>query len=337
MKLSIIMPIHNLDNRYLSKCLESILNQEFCDFELLCINDCSPNLENAVLLSSYVAKDFRIKLINLEKNVGAAAARNVGLDHLQGEFVAFVDGDDYLDLDYYQKLMAIMENESADLLMCGFARVNDYGKVLKVREPANLVATSLQDNNKVLQFKELSYGLWNKIYRASLVKNLRFLSGVRLAEDVHFNFNAFLLADKSVSTNQVRYNYRLNHQSVTSNERDGVTTITTNLTVLSYLLIDYARIKDKLDVSPKLNQEIIHYFYYRFIRYANKFGRIKDRELAQELWREYTKFFANDFVKIANEKRFFYRLMALSFGNKRRLSMIKLKVLIYSRLLALAK
>ena len=101
-KISIIIPIYNTE-KYLRRCLDSVCNQTFGDIEIICINDCSTD-GSLNILNEYAQKDNRIKIINFIENKGVAIARNTGIDEAQGEYISFVDADDYVDLDFFEKL-----------------------------------------------------------------------------------------------------------------------------------------------------------------------------------------------------------------------------------------
>ena len=118
-KVSVIIPVYNTEN-YLRKCLDSVCNQTLRDIEIVCINDCSPDscLE---ILKEYASKDERIKIIDFKENKGAACARNAGIDAAQGEYLGFVDSDDFIDLDFYEKLYNKAIETGADAVKGNYA------------------------------------------------------------------------------------------------------------------------------------------------------------------------------------------------------------------------
>lgn len=111
-QVSVIIPVYNTE-KYLQKCLDSVCNQTLKDIEIICVNDCSPDNSLAVL-QEYAKNDNRIKLINFTENKGAAAARNAGIDATTGEYIGFVDSDDFVDLDFYEKLYSKAKETDAD-------------------------------------------------------------------------------------------------------------------------------------------------------------------------------------------------------------------------------
>ena len=112
-KVSVIIPVYNTE-KYIPKCLDSVCNQTLSDIEIICINDCSTD-NSLKVLEEYAQKDNRIKIINFEQNKGAAIARNTGIDNAQGEYIGFIDSDDYPDIDFYEKLYNAAIQENADV------------------------------------------------------------------------------------------------------------------------------------------------------------------------------------------------------------------------------
>ena len=113
-KVSVIIPVYNVEP-YLEKCLDSLINQTLKDIEIICINDCSTD-NSLNILEQFKNKDERIKLINLKENKGAAAARNEGLKIAKGEYLGFVDPDDYVDLNFYEELYKKAKQDDADIV-----------------------------------------------------------------------------------------------------------------------------------------------------------------------------------------------------------------------------
>ena len=111
--ISIITTVYNIEN-YIIECLESILNQTFNDFELIIINDCSTD-NSLNIINSYAKKDKRIRIINNEKNMGCGMGRYIGISEAKGDYIAFIDGDDYVDKTYLEKLYNTSIEYDADI------------------------------------------------------------------------------------------------------------------------------------------------------------------------------------------------------------------------------
>lgn len=113
-KVSIIVPVYNVE-KYLSKCLNSLINQTLREIEILCVDDGSTD-NSAKILENFVQKDCRVKVFS-QKNSGQSVARNVAIEHASGEYLGFVDSDDWVDLDYFEKLYSAAKNMTAILLV----------------------------------------------------------------------------------------------------------------------------------------------------------------------------------------------------------------------------
>ena len=112
-KVSVIIPVYNTE-KYLRRCLDSVCNQTLRDIEIICINDCSTD-NSLSILEEYAGNDNRIKLIDFKENKGAAVARNTGIDMAEGKYIGFVDSDDFVDLDFYEKLYTKAVETGADI------------------------------------------------------------------------------------------------------------------------------------------------------------------------------------------------------------------------------
>lgn len=181
MKISVIIPIYNA-GQYLSKCLESILNQTMTDFELVCINDGSTD-SSGLIVKQYIQKDSRIKLYSQE-NKGVSAARNYGIERAEGEYIAFVDADDWVEPDYLEWLYNAATKRNVKIAICGHDIVTDE---TNITEPG--METGLLSSNAALEIALRPNGyqgyLWNKLFHRSLF----FDTGIRLKQ------NIFLLED----------------------------------------------------------------------------------------------------------------------------------------------
>lgn len=127
-KISVVVPIYNVD-RWLPRCLTSIIGQSFTEFELLLVNDGSTD-DSLEICQSFSKKDERIKIINKE-NGGLSDARNAGIDIAQGRYIVFVDSDDYLERNYLFNLYHNIIKTNADIAMCEYKEVTEKGKLIK--------------------------------------------------------------------------------------------------------------------------------------------------------------------------------------------------------------
>lgn len=206
---SIIVPVYNVE-KYLDKCLASISEQTFKEFECIVVDDGSPDNSNDII-DRYVNKDQRFKVIH-QKNMGISAARNAGLAIAQGDYIAFVDSDDYISNEYLEKFALKIANTDADIVICGFIDVfKDSQKTVCFEAPSTEVI-----KQNILADIWPSYP-WNKCYKKYLFENIRFPVG-KIFEDLLTIPEVCLNAHKIVCIPEKLYYYnRQNLNSITSN------------------------------------------------------------------------------------------------------------------------
>lgn len=189
-EVSMIVPVYQVEN-YIAQCIESVLYQTFQDFELILIDDGSKD-QSGSICDSYAEKDDRILVIHT-KNRGAAAARNVGLEQASGNYITFLDGDDYLDKHMIERLYAAIKQSEYDMVVCDFLNLLPDEKdnfIVQLQEKT-------VDGREVLEHlkNEKNYGLWtivwNKIYKREVLENLRFPDG-KYFEDEFFSNKLYL-------------------------------------------------------------------------------------------------------------------------------------------------
>jgi glycosyltransferase involved in cell wall biosynthesis len=196
-KVSVIIPVYNVEP-YLRRCLDSVVNQSLRDIEIICINDASPDNSISILLE-YAAKDTRIKVIDFEQNQGTAVARNAAMAVAQGEYIGFVDSDDYVDLDFYEKLYALAVESGADIVK-GDTIITDY----------NGKASRFSINDKVGIHKAHFYGqFWTAIYKTTLIRHntLTFPKGIINGQDLVFLSQAVFFANTVLTTDAAVYHH----------------------------------------------------------------------------------------------------------------------------------
>lgn len=180
-KISCIVPVYNVE-KYLRRCVDSILNQTFTDFELILVDDGSPDNSPAICYE-YAVKDSRIKVIH-KVNGGVSSARNVGLDVAKGEWICFVDSDDLIEADYMQKMYEAAINNNSDFIMCGIQQIagyetlkNNYKKKIKKNTVCKNRREFLQ---KIIRLRSrlenavVLHSPVNKLFCASLLNGIRF-------------------------------------------------------------------------------------------------------------------------------------------------------------------
>ncbi len=203
MEISVIVPVYNVEN-YLEECLESLVNQTFKDMEIICVNDGSTD-KSGEILKKY---EDRITIITQE-NGGLSSARNSGIEAAQGKYIGFVDSDDWVDRDFYEKLYNAIEETNADIAVASIIRgENKY----RVKYFTQNVYTNLADKMAVCGLPKSCY-VWNKLYKSELIKSSEFQTGVYY-EDVIWTPNILKKANSVVTVPNIEYHYRRNSTSI---------------------------------------------------------------------------------------------------------------------------
>ena len=248
-KVSVIIPVYNVEP-YLEKCLDSLINQTLKDIEIICINDCSTD-NSLNILEQYKNKDERIKLINLKENKGAAIARNEGLKIAKGEYLGFVDPDDYVDLNFYEELYKKAKQDDADIVK---AKRKTYGI------DGDIAMTDLNENiiksgNKFI----FSYEWWSAIYKKDLIEknNILFPIECRKAQDIVFLFRCVLNSNKLSLIDNVFYNYVRRENSLDMGEI-SLDKVKSNLTAIKLILNDLNK-SDLYEKSPNLYSTVYNW------------------------------------------------------------------------------
>ena len=214
-KISIIIPVYKAE-KYLRTCLDSILAQTFKDWEAILVDDGSPD-GSGTILDDYAAKDPRFKVIHKE-NGGASAARNAGLDVAVGEWVAFIDADDYVDADYLESLYSVQQKYNADFVCCGQKKIRQDGSLKFERRYDEACYTEDQFEQMLVEGKLIyQKGPVIKLFSRSILNqyNIRFIKGAITGEDEIFMYTYFLHC-KSVAFSQCTgYNYVVVEGSLT--------------------------------------------------------------------------------------------------------------------------
>jgi glycosyltransferase involved in cell wall biosynthesis len=210
--LSIIVPIYNVEH-YLAKCLESILNQNFQNYELILVNDGSTDGSKKIC-EFYADKDSRIIVVD-KINRGIGSARNCGLNIAKGDYITFVDSDDWLVDNALGEVMSAIINTNSDILIAGHYVLGDEYDVLEENiESESRFLNRVEALDLLLKDKDLRSYTWDKIFRTSLFNNVRFPEG-RNFEDTATVFKLFNLSRRFFQINRAYYNYFRRKGSIT--------------------------------------------------------------------------------------------------------------------------
>ena len=213
--ISVIVPIYNVED-YLTRCLNSIINQTYHNLEIILVDDGSTD-NSGLICDEYQKYDKRIKVIHQE-NGGLSFARNIGLDNALGDLISFVDGDDFIELTMLEELKKCMDITNSDISVCDFYNVYGSNKIRNTNNREEILILKNKDKFNALQseYKSIYPSAWNKLYKKELFDNIRYPNG-KIYED------SFIICDllnkaKIVSyITKPLYNYVYRKDSISNN------------------------------------------------------------------------------------------------------------------------
>lgn len=256
--ISIIVPVYNAAPN-LSACIESILNQTLKNIEIILINDGSKD-NSGEICDDYALRDNRIKVLH-KKNGGVSSARNAGLALATGEYIGWVDADDYIEPDMFEFLYQLAITYNADIAECGYASVDgdkvtvaNFGKGLEYGEGRFITQKYLE--------ADIYYGLWNKIFRRNLLNKVRFPEG-RIWEDIWLVTYFCLEPIRYVRNPKVKYYYRQTEGSIIRSDytprkaREAIYILENSLKLINAKIRDKA-LKGRL-IKRNMEKAVFHY------------------------------------------------------------------------------
>ena len=306
-KVSVIIPVYNGD-KYIEKGLESLLNQTFTDFEVICINDKSTD-NSLEILEEFGEKDSRIRIINNSQNLGAALTRNVGIDIAEGEYIYFLDADDYIEEKYLECMIEKIEQENCDIVL-NLSVLNETNGIIS---PYNHPSMPKIDPNgeyldKITTIHDAPCFIWARIYKKSFLNEnkLRFLD-IHATDDVVFNAIVNMYTDKTFVFYGEKYHYTVNNTSVTGVAKSVDDRDLQHIKAHS-MIYDYLKEHNKLDdrlklfrVYPFMKVDTEEKFEY----YKKFFEKIEpDFHRNENIYNEMEKFFAYSLLNTATYEEY---------------------------------
>lgn len=261
-RISIIVPVYNVE-KFLDKCILSLINQTYRSIEIILVDDGST--DNCPKICDYYSKkDSRIKVIH-KKNGGLSDARNAGLQLAIGEYILFVDSDDYIELDTCERFIEAMGNERPDIVVGNAIKKDGTKKTIMKHKyiTKGTLITGEEYLKQELKSRTMYMAAWLNLYRRDflLTNNLMFKDGL-LHEDEHFTPRCFLKAKKVLGTDIIFYNYLIRDNSITKKKDlslNGVHIIQT-----CYELAEtYSKIEDK-ELRRLLYNNLVTKYLYGF-------------------------------------------------------------------------
>ena len=289
-KVSIIVPVYN-SGKYLKTCLDSIVRGTLKDIEIIAIDDCSTD-NSLLILEEYAKKDSRIKVYHNEKNLGQGASRNRGLDVARGEYIGFVDSDDYVSCTMYENMYNIAIETNAPLVITYIDYVYDdsfFNKTPTLLEDVFSFNPHDKDRKHVIPYETPSS--CTKLYKRELIGNHRFMENT-LFEDVEFTYFMMMKAEKITILPAINYYYRVNnYDSLSFRTYKKTDKIYDIFKVLDKLEEDVKSIKRNVFFKEELKRISIKHSLSRIFEIRRWDESIKVREKA-----------IKDFLEIVYEK-----------------------------------
>lgn len=265
--VSIIVPVFNVE-RYLTDCLDSILQQTYQNIEIVCVDDGSTD-KSVQILREYIKKNNRIKLIQHDRNRGLSEARNTGMKHIKGKYLLFVDSDDLILSETVMKLVEYSEKKDTDLVLFENVKFCEKKELLSVEiqdieEPK---VCSGKEQFRILQENRKYQGtVTNCLFRTEFIKqnNIRFIEDI-LFEDLPFMFQSLMQAERVICVPYKLYLYRKREGSIMAE------LLGTEMDIKSYfvLMIKIFQIWQNTDLNDNQNGSVSNYFKKLYVRYRN--------------------------------------------------------------------
>ena len=263
-KISVIIPVYNVE-KFLSQCLESIINQTYKNLEIICVNDGSTD-KSLMILKQYEKKDKRIKVIN-QNNRGSSGARNAGMKIVTGDYITFVDSDDFIDLNVYEKCIESIIKYKPDIVIYQiYFEKSKKQRIIKSKIYINDSLSAINNNN-------IFPSSCNKVFKKKLLENAHFREDIKYAEDLLFRDMIFPKASIIVLVPKISYHYR-------------------NIRIGS--LENSLKIKTKLEAFLKGINYLFNYYkknnYYKFMDYIFERWIGKILEFVKKLPKKHCKY-----------------------------------------------
>jgi len=292
--VSVIVAVYNIEE-YLPRCVDSILAQTYGKLEIILVDDGSKDRSGSIC-DDYAGKDPRVRVIH-KKNGGLSDARNAGMDVASGEYIGFVDGDDWIEPDMYRAMYHACEKEKAQVAACRYKQITKSGVI--DGSAGNSVSLSRDKALEIYVCGDERYliynSVWSKLFARELVEDMRFPVG-KNSEDIMFTTKAFCRMERLAYLDEAYYNYVLDREGSIMNEKAGERRLRDEIPFWQEQIV-YFR-----DAGmPELSDKAAYHFYRRLLFYyidfmENKKTRIfadqivgllrTDREKIQRIYKK---------------------------------------------------
>ena len=293
--ISIIVPIYKVE-KYLERCIQSIIEQTYKNLEIILVDDGSPD-NCPQICDEYAKKDTRIVVIH-QKNGGLSSARNAGLDIAKGEYIGFVDSDGYISRDMYEVLYNAIKATKAEIAICNYNKVNEHGEEVK-REIQGEIIEDIITFNKEEAIKEILHAkiikcyVWQKLFKKECFETLRFPEGKNY-EDIAISITCLENVNKIVGINKHEYYYLYREDSIdrTKSEKNIEDAMEIAYERYKYVKLNYPNVME-YNIYSLITRVLWTYRDIKKMNYMNLYYKQAYLDIIQEL--------SDDFMKLENK------------------------------------
>lgn len=267
--ISIVVLVHGVEE-WLDECLDSILSQSFTDFELIAVDDFSPD-SSIDILRRFAARDARLRILSLPENVGQGLARNAGMAAAIGRYVWFIDGDDWVRPDALSKIADRLDATKADVVVFGWERVFPNGDNFRGGQQERLAsAPSIFSLSEYPEFAKIAHFPWNKVVSLGLIRRYNYLFDKGIYEDIDFSFLMLSAASTITAIDEVYINYRQRESSAMRVSGGS------HLSLFSHWVRTWRLIERHRLGSPRIQSVIFSVMIRHFVSVFNHQSRVED-------------------------------------------------------------
>lgn len=314
-KVSVVVPVYNVE-RYLGKCLDSLVNQTIDDIEILVVNDGSTDGSQEIIdeFQSSRIRSFR------KENGGLSDARNFGLDRAEGEFIGFVDSDDYVYAEMFEEMYALAKKHNAEMVICNLQRVDENGKITQKLTQIPDMPEKIDLAKHISVFSDLSYFACNKIFSSELFRQRRFKKGVYF-EDIQLIPQLLLECRTLAQTQMYHYQYLERSDSITKTHTEKGLDILKAVEDVEQVFAEsqYSGEKEALKGFQILEGVYTFLAYLAFVKDETQYFKmsdrlktfIKERDLSIAEIVRYKRFERNYLLSLPLKKKIYYLLYFL--------------------------
>ncbi|MDR2206901.1 MAG: glycosyltransferase [Flavobacteriaceae bacterium] len=315
MKISVIVPVYNVE-KHLEKCLDSLANQTFPDVEILVVNDGSTDGSQKII-DKFTAK-YPEKIRGFSKeNGGLSDARNFGLEKANGEFIGFVDGDDFVSETMFEEMLDLAEKHDAEMVICNLQKVNELGNITQKLPQTPNMPEKIDLAKHFSVFSDIGYFACNKLFKKDLFKDKTFKKGVHF-EDIRLIPQLLLQCKTLAQTQKFHYQYLERENSISKTHTEKGLDIFKSIedVEVAFEKSDYKNQKTALKNFQILQGVYSFLAYLAFVKDEKTFREmseklkifIKERQISRSEILKYRRFGRNYFLSLPIKKQIYYAL-----------------------------